>query len=39
MPLGNFVQNRELQYLEKYAMLSGFQIRCEAKQFSSLFPG
>ena len=40
MPLRSCEQKRELQYLEKYAMLkSGFQIRYEVEQFSSLFWG
>ena len=39
MPLPNFGQKRQLQYLEKYAVKSVFQIRYEVEQFSSLFWG
>ena len=40
MPLRNFGQKRQLQYLEKICYVkSGFQIRYELEQFSSLFWG
>ena len=39
MPLRIVGQKRKLQYLEKYVVKSGFQIRYEVYQFSSLFWG